>query len=204
MYISADVCDMIYTVANTSKQLRLVLIKPITGMNDSGTPVGRVLVKYNCTNIAKQLIVVFDDLNTVPGAITLQNGGDLRAVKGHGGVENIAKILKTNDFIRFRIGIGRPPTTSSEWTSSGTKNKVTHQANESMSVPNWVLSKFSKENKEMDLVGYSLEVLAQALGHFAATGDLKATKKKYCTSKKIPNNLKKYESLSFPVIIGGL
>jgi len=68
-----------------------------------------------------------------------------------------------------------------------------------MSVTNFVLSPFGREGREIDLIGYSLEMTARALQYFAETGDLKKTRKKYCTSKKIPNNLAQLRSLVFPI-----
>jgi len=41
-------------------------------MNDSGIAVKKVLDHYKCNKVEKQLIVVFDDMNTLPGAVVVQ------------------------------------------------------------------------------------------------------------------------------------
>ncbi|TPX69633.1 hypothetical protein SpCBS45565_g02289 [Spizellomyces sp. 'palustris'] len=165
------------------KTFRLLLVKPLTGMNNSGLAVSKIISTYGIKNPGKQLIVVFDDMNTLQGSIAVQNGGDLRAIQGHKGVESIAAYLKTADFIRFRIGIGRPAA--------------------NIPVTSYVLSSFEKENKEMDYFGHALDLTAQALQFFAATGDIKETKKKFANSKKLPKNLRKMEGLVFPIEITG-
>jgi len=73
-----------------------------------------------------------------------------------------------------------------------------------MKIPDYVLGKFSKEKKEMDLVGYALSLTAKAFDEFSKNPDnLKAIKKKYCSLKKIPKNLPQIESLDFPVDLHG-
>ncbi|TPX33334.1 hypothetical protein SmJEL517_g03699 [Synchytrium microbalum] len=179
--LSADIHDITFNLSATSS-IRVVLAKPLTGMNDSGLAAQKLLVHYGMTDlavVAKKLIVVFDDINQLPGSIAVQDGGDLKSVQGHKGVESIATAINTNNFIRFRIGIGRPTAP--------------------VTVVNYVLTQFTKENKEMDLLGYSLQQLVEALRHLADTRDLKSTKKKYANSLKLPKNLPTMAGLEFPV-----
>ncbi|RUS14621.1 peptidyl-tRNA hydrolase [Endogone sp. FLAS-F59071] len=177
------------TVMNS---LRVVLVKPLTAMNECGQSVRKVLQHYAVTDFKKQLLVVCDDLNTLPGALTLQSksrqgnvfGGTLRSLAGHKGVESICSVLETTEFVRFRLGIGRPT--------------------ENISIPDYVLSSIAKENKEMDLFGYVLEQTTAALSEFAQTGDLQKVKKKYASSKKIPKKMTEMVSLEFPVDVHGV
>jgi len=59
--------------ATDKRLLRLVFIKPLTGMNNSGIAVQKVLQYYGFKDISKQLIVIFDDLNSLPGTLTIQS-----------------------------------------------------------------------------------------------------------------------------------
>lgn len=183
MDLNADIHDIMYQ-ATDKRLLRLVFIKPLTGMNNSGLAVQKVLQYYGFKDISKQLIVIFDDLNSLPGTLTIQNS--LGAVKGHKGIDSIEKTLNNNTFYHYRIGIGRPPSSSN------------------VTIPNYVLGEFTKEKQEMDLVGYSLSLTAKAFDEFSKNPDnLKAIKKKYCSLKKIPKNLNKMESLIFPIDLHG-
>ena len=55
------------------KTFRLLLVKPLTGMNNSGLAVSKILAAYGVKDPAKQLIVVFDDMNTLQGSIAVQS-----------------------------------------------------------------------------------------------------------------------------------
>ncbi|CAG8780502.1 18596_t:CDS:2, partial [Acaulospora morrowiae] len=183
-----DVRDTVFTFttesenSTVSNSLRVILIKPLTAMNESGLAVQKVMRHYAVTEL-KKLIVVADDLNTLPGTLMIQGGGDLAAMKGHKGLESIVSIIGT-DFVRFRLGIGRPPSNS-------------------MKISQWVLSPFAKENREMNLFGYLLQLTTQALKDYSINRDLKRTKKKFAQPKKLPNNLTEMNSLIFPINIHG-
>jgi len=74
------------------------LLKPTTFMNNSGSAVS----DYK----PDDLIIVHDDLDLEPGTVRVKVGG---GAGGHNGLRSIVGRLG-NDFIRVRIGIGRPPT----------------------------------------------------------------------------------------------
>jgi PTH1 family peptidyl-tRNA hydrolase len=83
---------------------KLILAKPNTYMNVSGGPVAALLRFYKIA--PDQLIVIHDDLDIPFDSIRLKSGG------GHGGQNGVRDIIKaagTPDFIRVRVGIGRPP-----------------------------------------------------------------------------------------------
>lgn len=82
----------------------LLLIKPLTYMNNSGNPVFRV-IKYFKDEI-ERMIVLHDDLDIEFGTVRLKSGG---GTGGHNGLESIIRFLKTDNFDRLRFGIGRPP-----------------------------------------------------------------------------------------------
>ncbi|MHA6667232.1 aminoacyl-tRNA hydrolase [Homoserinimonas sp. A447] len=83
---------------------RLVLAKPNSYMNLSGGPVAALVRFYKVD--PSRLIVVHDELDIPFDSVKLKQGG---GHGGHNGVRDIASALGTGDFIRVRVGIGRPP-----------------------------------------------------------------------------------------------
>jgi peptidyl-tRNA hydrolase, PTH1 family len=83
--------------------LRLALLKPETYMNVSGRSIGAAR-KFFKTDAA-DVLIVHDDVDLEPGRLQARFGGGLA---GHNGLRSIAQSLGTNDFLRLRIGVGRP------------------------------------------------------------------------------------------------
>src|SRR5512145_2727818 len=83
--------------------LRLALLKPETYMNVSGRSVGEATRFFKVEPGA--LLVVHDDVDLEPGRLQARLGGGLA---GHNGLRSIAEVLGTQDFLRLRIGVGRP------------------------------------------------------------------------------------------------
>ncbi len=81
----------------------VVLAKPQTYMNESGRAVG-ALVRDAYAGLA-DLIVIHDELDLEPGAVRVKVGG---GHGGHNGLRSISEHIGSPDFIRIRIGIGRP------------------------------------------------------------------------------------------------
>ncbi|RMG59712.1 MAG: aminoacyl-tRNA hydrolase [Deltaproteobacteria bacterium] len=83
---------------------RILLAKPLTYMNASGHAVDHYRRKMGLTE--ENFIVVYDDMDIEPGRIKIKKGG------GHGGHRGLMSvILETGmrDFVRVRVGIGKPP-----------------------------------------------------------------------------------------------
>jgi PTH1 family peptidyl-tRNA hydrolase len=80
-----------------------LVVKPQTFMNESGRSVGAVL-RYTYAKPA-DLIVVHDDLDVPLGAVRVKTGG---GHGGHNGIRSIIEYIGTPDFIRVRVGVGRP------------------------------------------------------------------------------------------------
>jgi PTH1 family peptidyl-tRNA hydrolase len=80
------------------------LVKPQTFMNLSGHAVEPILKRLNAD--PGRMIVVHDDLDLAPGKVRIKIGG---GDGGHKGVRSIADSLRFRDFIRVRLGVGRPP-----------------------------------------------------------------------------------------------
>lgn len=81
----------------------VLLAKPRTYMNLSGEAVAALLKEYSLPHNA--LIVIYDDLDLPLGKLRISSGG---GSGGHKGVESIISYLGRGDFLRIRVGIGRP------------------------------------------------------------------------------------------------
>ena len=82
----------------------LCCVKPQTFMNHSGLCVRRYLDYFDIP--LARLIVLHDDLDLAAGRIKVMRGG---GAGGHNGIRSLIEHLKSRDFARIRIGIGRPP-----------------------------------------------------------------------------------------------
>lgn len=82
----------------------VVLAVPTTYMNESGEAVGPLTRRYKITD-PSHIIVVHDELDLEPGIVRIKMGGGLA---GHNGLKSISQHLKTNDYARVRIGVGKP------------------------------------------------------------------------------------------------
>ena len=121
----------------------VALAIPLTYMNESGLAVVALVRRYGVE--PAQLVVVQDELDLPVGALKVKNGGGLA---GHNGLRSIKAHLHSDDFLRVRIGVGKP--VSKE-----------HGADH-------VLKKFSKrERTEIDVV---LEEAADAVEVIVADG----------------------------------
>ena len=83
---------------------RLIVAKSRTFMNESGWAVARLLAYYKLE--PSQMIVVHDELDIDPGQLRVKFGG---GDNGHNGLRSIRTALRTGDFYRVRVGVGRPP-----------------------------------------------------------------------------------------------
>ena len=82
---------------------RLALLKPQTFMNESGRSVGPAVHFFKVD--PRSLLVVHDDVDLEPGRLQARLGGGLA---GHNGLRSIAQHLGTQEFVRLRVGVGRP------------------------------------------------------------------------------------------------
>jgi PTH1 family peptidyl-tRNA hydrolase len=82
---------------------KVVLARPQTFMNNSGTSVSRLVRRFKVN--PKDLLVIHDDLDLPLAKIRLSSGS---GSGGHKGISSIIQELGTRDFARLRVGIGRP------------------------------------------------------------------------------------------------
>jgi PTH1 family peptidyl-tRNA hydrolase len=84
---------------------RVALAVPTTYMNDSGSSVRALATRYGVAEPAS-IVIVHDELDLPPGTVRLKAGGGLA---GHNGLRSIQSHLHSSDFLRVRIGVGKPP-----------------------------------------------------------------------------------------------
>lgn len=115
-----------YTIQHFNGE-KILLLKPLTFMNLSGEAIRPLLEYYDIAT--EDLLVIYDDLDLPTGKVRLrQKGGH----GGHNGIRSTIDHLKTREFNRLRIGIGRPVN--------------------AMPVIDYVLGKFQKDELD-DVVG---------------------------------------------------
>jgi PTH1 family peptidyl-tRNA hydrolase len=84
---------------------RVALAFPQTYMNDSGRSVGALLRRYGVDELGR-LVVVHDELDLPVGRLQVKEGG---GIAGHNGLRSLREHLHSTDFLRVRIGVGKPP-----------------------------------------------------------------------------------------------
>lgn len=83
---------------------QVVLAFPTTYMNDSGQAVGALMRRHRVVDPGR-LIIVHDELDLPIGVVKVKVGGGLA---GHNGLRSITQHLHTQDYVRVRIGVGKP------------------------------------------------------------------------------------------------
>ena len=83
---------------------KVLLAFPQTFMNNSGQAVSSIMRRKGISN-PENLIVVHDEMDTPPGDLRIKLGGGLA---GHNGLKSITNHLHTQDYLRLRLGIGKP------------------------------------------------------------------------------------------------
>ncbi|MBI2851700.1 MAG: aminoacyl-tRNA hydrolase, partial [Chloroflexi bacterium] len=112
----------------------VVVARPQTYMNRSGQAV-KYLVERFRTGL-DDLIIIHDDLDLPVGRIRIRLGG---SAAGHRGIKSIISDLGSPDFVRIRVGIGRP-----ERIASGSEVPYQEEA-----IIGYVLSDFTREEKKI-------------------------------------------------------
>lgn len=127
------------TINANGRSVKILLLKPLTFMNESGRSVQQVMQFYKIP--LDNVCVFHDELDLAPGKFRMKLGG---GIAGHNGLRSIRQHVGA-DFYRARLGIGHP----------GGKNKV----------HSYVLSDFAKSESDwvndfMDALARSAELLA--------------------------------------------
>lgn len=124
----------------------VALLKPGTYMNTSGEAVAPLADRLGIP--PERVIVIHDELDLPAGKVRVKLGGN---ENGHNGLKSITEHLGTRDYLRVRVGIGRPP--------QGT------------AVTDWVLGDIGEEHPDLDA---QLALAAEAVGLIVSDGLEKA------------------------------
>jgi peptidyl-tRNA hydrolase, PTH1 family len=84
---------------------RVALAIPLTYVNLSGEAATKLVRRYGIA-VPSQLVIVQDELDLPPAVVRVKAGGGLA---GHNGLRSLTQHLKTQDYLRVRIGVGKPP-----------------------------------------------------------------------------------------------
>src|SRR5712671_2564992 len=106
---------------------RVALAVPLTYMNDSGEAVGALARRLGLEPV--QIVIVHDELDLAPSVLRVKVGGGLA---GHNGLRSIKQHLHTDEFMRVRIGVGKPP--SKERGADHVLSRVSKREREAMDV----------------------------------------------------------------------
>ncbi|KRM24465.1 aminoacyl-tRNA hydrolase [Latilactobacillus graminis] len=129
----------------------ILLVKPLTFMNDSGRSVGP-LMKYYQINL-DELVVVQDDMDLTLGKLRLRQKG---SAGGHNGIKSIIASVQSSEFKRVKIGIQHP---------------------QKSTVVNWVLTPFDKDSTPM--INQALDQACQAITDWCQNDDFMQTMNKF-------------------------
>jgi len=123
---------------------RVLLLKPLTYMNNSGEAVlaAARFYKIDISNI----LVMYDDISLDPGIIRIRRKG---SAGGHNGIKDIIEVFGSENFPRIKIGVGAKP-------------------HPDYDLKDWVLGKFKPEEKEK--VNAALENVVKAVNEILQRG----------------------------------
>jgi peptidyl-tRNA hydrolase, PTH1 family len=118
------------------RDAKVAVLKPETYMNESGRSLGAAARFFKVD--PERVLVVHDDVDLETGRLQARAGGGLA---GHNGLRSLAQHLGSQDFLRLRIGVGRPG------------------RGDPRSVADWVLSPFAPEDDAEALVSRSADAV---------------------------------------------
>ena len=123
-------------VGPDGSSMKLALLKPETFMNDSGRSVGPAAAFFKLA--PADVLVVHDEGDFDLGRLELKVGGGLG---GHNGLRSITQVLGTQDFLRLRIGVGRP------------------ERGDPRPLADWVLANFESHENADEIVGSAADAV---------------------------------------------
>ena len=105
--------------------VRVLLMKPETYMNNSGVAIGEAASFYKIP--PERVLVLHDEISFEPGLMRIRRKG---SAGGHNGLKSIISHLSSEDFPRVKIGVGKKPTPEYD-------------------LADWVLGKFPKDHSDL-------------------------------------------------------
>lgn len=97
----------------------VLLAKPETFMNLSGLSVAALVQEFEVANLSEDIIVLYDELALPLGTIRIRERG---SANGHNGVKSVSGVLGTEEWIRIRIGVGKPALADGREIKAGGKD----------------------------------------------------------------------------------
>jgi peptidyl-tRNA hydrolase, PTH1 family len=97
----------------------VLLAKPETFMNLSGLSVAGLIHEFEVASPSEDIIVLYDELALPLGTIRVRERG---RANGHNGVKSISGVLGTEEWLRIRIGVGKPPLADGREIKAGGKD----------------------------------------------------------------------------------
>jgi peptidyl-tRNA hydrolase, PTH1 family len=97
----------------------VLLAKPETFMNLSGLSVAALIQELEIVNPSEDVIVLYDELALPLGTLRIRERG---SANGHNGVKSISGVLGTEEWIRIRIGVGKPALADGREVKAGGKD----------------------------------------------------------------------------------
>lgn len=131
---------------------KVVLAKPLTYMNLSGDSVRELMGYYKAT--PQDIVIVYDDIDLSVGALRIRREGSAGT---HNGMRDIIAKISTKQFVRVRVGIGRPP--------------------EYMDLKDYVLSRVGGDN--LTAIDRALNEASDAICDYVKDRDIEAVMRKY-------------------------
>ena len=125
----------------------VILVKPFTYMNLSGEPLRGVMDFFKVDK--KKLVVIHDEVDLPFGSVKLKSGG---GDGGHNGIKSVISHCGGRDFLRIRMGVGRPE-------------------DPRFDTSNWVLGSFSQDEKGLlpELVSKGVDAVKALLSEDLAS-----------------------------------
>lgn len=133
-------------------EVRVLLMKPETFMNNSGVAIGEAAAFYKIP--AERVLVLHDEISFDPGLMRIRRKG---SAGGHNGLKSIIAHLASEEFPRVKIGVGQKPSPDYD-------------------LADWVLGKFPKEHS--DKIDARLDDI-YAAAQLIARGDIDGAMQRY-------------------------
>ncbi|SDN23797.1 peptidyl-tRNA hydrolase, PTH1 family [Desulfonauticus submarinus] len=93
----------LFFIRELDNKQKIFFLKPFTYMNASGIAVSKIAFFYKI--LPSEILVIHDELDLPLGRLKFKAGG---GTAGHNGIKSICRELGNRDFLRLRVGIGRP------------------------------------------------------------------------------------------------
>ncbi len=116
---------------------KVLFLKPLTFMNESGVAVRKVMDYYKIN--MEDVLIIYDDMDFEVGHFKIKKTG---SSAGHNGIKSIIKHLGTEDFKRVRIGISKPDNSTIEFVLGKFSYEDSNKINEVLKIVNNVIEDF--------------------------------------------------------------